>query len=582
MNQRALRSALAEVKTDLWQSKPTGRFFQSCLQPESHGVITENVALFKKLKRELYLYWPDNATVQEHPLEVMVRMAAKWDLNPVFRLRAAWKKGTGSQMLIIRRGSLGAVWKARRELGESGTQYETHVHRHMRALEAPDWFLPSFGLLRELESDIVDGVYATLRGEPNQQWYVLVNVGTGNISKMWYTHVDKHETTTKWAYEDKVLVEDKRTLAHLEKLIESYTVNDLAMGLSWVFIQSHLWLVTGKDYLMTTDQNTKELACMEYVNSRFGLLASVQQLESRYAPTEKLDDVKGYVQLVQDQLSSLVGSSWIDKQYREEVLAKLRDTELHALPADVFFLPSERTRLYSGFPTMDKNFTSNLIHASSHYQELQRDPLYQDLYDKHMVYQHYPAAYWYPLNRVEVAMAAFDAPLFYFDTTFAVNFAGLGTLLAKEFVKAFDVMGTKWDTKGDATQWWGAPFSPTYGERVRCNLHPTARGDTQNGRGNMTVFPLIPALEVSFAAYKKAVDFGDREGGDYRIAGLESYTDDQIFFMSFCYWMCSGTGAADRDQCNVPLKHFDAFVESFGCPEGSAMNDNEKCKFLPA
>ncbi|XP_077538791.1 neprilysin-4-like isoform X2 [Haemaphysalis longicornis] len=586
MNQRALQSSLAELKDDLWEGNQTTRFFRSCLQPESDSVIDANLESFRKLKREMHLLWPETGVYLSHPLEAMVAMAMRWDLNPVFRLQVALQKGTSSRILIIRRGRLGVAWKARREIRLSVAQYKEHVDFHLTYLDQGDGTANDiYPKLQNLEDDIIDGIYATLRGEPIQHWYTVVKLGTKpSIMEKWQRSLNPEGNPYgNWDGTNWVFVEDDRTLFHVENLLGNHTAKDLDMGLSWVFIKSHLWAVTGQHHFMIPDEDPtkKELACLEYVNSRFGLLTFARHIGRRYPTQKQRDDVSGYMHLVKDRVRSfLETASWIDKRVRDEAKTKLDDMELHGLPADVFFVPSERTKLYSGFPSMSKYFTSNLMEVSSKYQKLQMDPLYQDLYDKHMVYQHYPAAYWYPLNRVEVAMVALEPPLFYFNATYAINFAGLGSMVAKEIVKSFDEQGTRVDQRGEFAQWWGASNAYEYSQKVNCILNTAAGNDSRTGHQHIALFPAIPALEATFDAYKEAVKIDHRKIKDFKIVGLTQYTDDQIFFMSYCYWMCSGTGDVDRDQCNVPLKHFDAFAEVFKCPEGSAMNPSTKCKFF--
>ncbi|KAL3224572.1 hypothetical protein MRX96_049480 [Rhipicephalus microplus] len=100
----------------------------------------------------------------------------------------------------------------------------------------------------------------------------------------------------------------------------------------------------------------------------------------------------------------------------------------------------------------------------------------------------------------------------------------------------------------------------------------------------MGVLPTIPAIEAAFFAYRAVLhELQARLGfvADLRIPGLEKYNDDQVFFMTYCYTLCSKKGDKRAElECNVPLRHSHAFTSAFRCPGGSPMSAEEKCTFF--
>ncbi|KAH8009059.1 hypothetical protein HPB51_010249 [Rhipicephalus microplus] len=152
---------------------------------------------------------------------------------------------------------------------------------------------------------------------------------------------------------------------------------------------------------------------------------------------------------------------------------------------------------------------------------------------------------------------------------------GSGVWLAREIAKAIDPLGTTVNEYGENVTWWGQTLSSEYNHRLSCELGQAA------GHRVMGIFPWTPALEVSFSAYKAA--FQELQGRgpsvqDLRVRDLEEYSDDQLFFMTHCYPLCSKEGS--QQEWNVPLRHFYLFADAFGCPLGSPMSANSKCTFF--
>ncbi|KAL1471791.1 hypothetical protein MTO96_039724, partial [Rhipicephalus appendiculatus] len=82
------------------------------------------------------------------------------------------------------------------------------------------------------------------------------------------------------------------------------------------------------------------------------------------------------------------------------------------------------------------------------------------------------------------------------------------------------------------------------------------------------LFPHMPALEIAYRAFKSAVaSRPEGKVGEMHLPNLEDYTEEQVFFLTYCHGMGAPTGdrrAARR--CNVPLRNFRPFAKAFGCP----------------
>ncbi|KAH7946454.1 hypothetical protein HPB49_025391 [Dermacentor silvarum] len=513
-------------------------------------------------------------------MDVMLEMAIKWDINFLFRLQAVDSQATG-KVLVIRRARHSAAWVDRLANPVNLVEYKQHVERHLKVMHASSDI--NHTILMELENSFTAAILNTSR---EQSWLTLgkfdsktKSIGKGVFLKYMRLHYSKDQLGHSWASENWAVLEDANTLTNVDQLFEKHTHEHLLIGIAWLFIQSHLWAVAGQPELMFHNDidEKKKRACLEYVNSRFGLLTSAEYLTQLFQTPESRHDVSNFLLSLKNELKSLAKNSrWIDLETRETAELKIERVALNVLPAEQFFMPLERALLYQIFPSMnDSLFFESWLQASSTYQRLQSHERFRDLYSKRRTFGQEPLSYNYLLSVVDAAMVALEPPSYYVGAPFAINYAGAGTLFALEMSKSFDVLGTTVDNRGETVHWWGRAQSAEYDRRLSCDLGENA---------TIPLIPTIPALEASYSAYKTAVSRAAALRGarkELKIRGLNIYSEEQIFFMTYCYAFCGSEGSRGLlEKCNVPLRHFSPFAEVFGCPEGSPMNALKKCTFF--
>ncbi|XP_077534379.1 membrane metallo-endopeptidase-like 1 [Haemaphysalis longicornis] len=118
---------------------------------------------------------------------------------------------------------------------------------------------------------------------------------------------------------------------------------------------------------------------------------------------------------------------------------------------------------------------------------------------------------------------------------------------------------------------WQAKSRAEYYQKANCKMAD------KDAAGHAAIFPALPALVISYAVATHQRDF-------YRVVrgtGLNATSGPQLFFLSYCYAMCSANGSRASSQCNLPLRHFSHFARAFRCLPGSAMT-TEGCTFFSA
>ena len=94
-------------------------------------------------------------------------------------------------------------------------------------------------------------------------------------------------------------------------------------------------------------------------------------------------------------------------------------------------------------------------------------------------------------------------------------------------------------------------------------------------------------IREAFRAYQNYVSTNGREK---RLPGLERYTPEQMFFLSYANVWCNneipeyleyrvlyGVHSPNRYRIIGPLSNSDDFSQHFHCPVGSVMNPQTKC-----
>ncbi|KAL1467501.1 hypothetical protein MTO96_026021 [Rhipicephalus appendiculatus] len=172
-------------------------------------------------------------------------------------------------------------------------------------------------------------------------------------------------------------------------------------------------------------------------------------------------------------------------------------------------------------------------------------------------------------------------PFLYLYGPTGLNYGGLGTIIAHEFMHAYDVRNANpiyWRTKS---------FKDEYTKRAFClrSSHKSVlslsrqQEELDDTTDSENLCDLVGTV-VAHAAYSSLPEKYKSE----TLAGLNT-SSEQLFFISRCLNLCaqlsrSGKAYAPyRSRCIVPLMNMPEFASAFGCAAGTPMNPRNKCKF---
>ncbi|WP_256841096.1 M13 family metallopeptidase [Ornithinimicrobium cryptoxanthini] len=193
-------------------------------------------------------------------------------------------------------------------------------------------------------------------------------------------------------------------------------------------------------------------------------------------------------------------------------------------------------------------------------------------------------AYYHPmLNEIVFPAAILQPPFFDVEADDAVNYGGIGAVIAHEVGHGFDDQGSRFAGDGSLTDWWTEDDRAAFDERAQRliaqfdALEPRdAPGSKVNG--GLTVGENIGdlcGLAVSLVAYRLAT------GGE--APELDGWTGEQRFFIGFGQvWqgkarpeeakrLLSIDPHAPQDLRANLVRNIDAFHEAFDVQEGDGM-----------
>ncbi|HYN83718.1 MAG TPA: M13 family metallopeptidase [Pyrinomonadaceae bacterium] len=194
-------------------------------------------------------------------------------------------------------------------------------------------------------------------------------------------------------------------------------------------------------------------------------------------------------------------------------------------------------------------------------------------------------AYYNPAeNKIVFPAAILQPPVFHESFDRAVNYGGIGSVIAHEFTHAFDDEGSQYDGDGRLANWWTAEDLARFKEKQRLVVEQYSGYTALDGlrlNGELTVGENIADLGGVHVAFDAFEARQRREGRAPLIDGL---TPEQRFFVAWArVWRVNMTPEAVRLKVNTsttsyapfrvngPFSNHEGFIKAFGLKDGDPM-----------
>ncbi|KAK8781530.1 hypothetical protein V5799_017132 [Amblyomma americanum] len=561
------------------------RYFQSCMANRSEDLLKSEIEKFKSFKKGLGLKWPEEwpetGQLVQAPLKILLNLTVNWNINLLIKVRAMPPYRNRHKSVYISRGD----WY--RSLDRTDEQFTAIVKEHCDYLGVPppDDLLELKAHLQAITSETL--TFTSDAREEQKRTLRDINQNTVSRRDRWLQYLNEiFRPQFTWNPDDVVLIQHPGILTRLNRLLEKMPEGSFRMALSWVFIRMYMWIVIGKPELRVKGdanvlQTFRKQTCLSHVESTFGLVASASHIYERF--TRKMrENLADVFDMLREHIKiSFTSTSWIDDLVKKKSHEKLDGMWERVLPDNRFFSNYSLASLYRNFPEVGDSFMDNVVNIAKEFRKtLARDD-YVSIFSKRLGSGRVKSRYSYYYNSVSMDVGALEPPMLYADGTLAMIYGSLGTSLAASMVRSFDQRGILFNDKGEESPWWTAGHEE-YDKRVKCDLGGAADGHSPpdaspSGTFTNPLSSLVPALSATYLAYRKAIK---NEGlvDVFALQGLDTYSDDQVFFMTYCLMTCATD--TNGDECNVPLRHLRKFATVFGCSTGDGMNPSEKCTFF--
>ena len=193
-------------------------------------------------------------------------------------------------------------------------------------------------------------------------------------------------------------------------------------------------------------------------------------------------------------------------------------------------------------------------------------------------------AYYNPTtNEICFPAAILQPPFFYATGDDAINYGGIGVVIAHELSHGFDDQGRLFDKDGNLSDWWQEQDAENFKARAQLIVDHFNKIEVLPGimaNGSLTLGENIAdngGLNVAFAALQKALQ--EKPEGD-----IDGFTPAQRFFLSYATLWASNirdeeikrltmldVHALGKWRVNGTLPHVDAFLDAFDIKEGDTM-----------
>jgi putative endopeptidase len=202
-------------------------------------------------------------------------------------------------------------------------------------------------------------------------------------------------------------------------------------------------------------------------------------------------------------------------------------------------------------------------------------------------------------NSLNIPPGIIQPPFFDLAADPSVNFGSIGVVVGHELTHGFDLLGSKFDGKGNLQEWQTADDHRRFAEKTDCEVAEYGNFEAMPDPGNLPQLKVNGrltvaentadngGLRIAFQALTEALAAEGRIPPD----PTDGYSVKQRFFLSFAQVWCQNQGArsarqsaaADaqspgRSRVNGAIQNFDEFGKAFGCTRGTPMYPVNSCR----
>ncbi|MDQ6940353.1 MAG: M13 family metallopeptidase, partial [Verrucomicrobiota bacterium] len=196
------------------------------------------------------------------------------------------------------------------------------------------------------------------------------------------------------------------------------------------------------------------------------------------------------------------------------------------------------------------------------------------------------ASYNPTMNQITFPAGILQPPFFNKDADDAINYGGIGAVIAHEISHGFDDQGRQFDAAGNLRDWWTEESAAKYKERADKIVEQYSEYEPLPGlhiNGELTEGENLAddgGVKLAFAALKKAL----AKNPETATKKIDGFTPEQRFFLGWAQvWRANTRDEAlklrlntdphspTKYRCNGPLSNSPDFKAAFNLPDDCPM-----------
>jgi predicted metalloendopeptidase len=318
---------------------------------------------------------------------------------------------------------------------------------------------------------------------------------------------------------------------------------------------------------------------VETIDNSVGEALGKLYVAENFPPESKarmIDLVKNIQEAMADSIKT---RDWMDDATKQEALKKLA-----AFTVKIGY--PDKWRDYSTLKIDRTSFAGNSMRSAAFEVERQLKKIGKPI-DRSEWGMTPPTvnAYYNPnMNEIVFPAGILQPPFFNAKADDAVNYGGIGAVIAHEISHGFDDQGRQFDAQGNLRDWWTPESAAKYKERSDKIVQQYSEYEPLPGEhinGELTLGENIAddgGVKLSFAALQKALEkSGKREK-------IDGFTPEQRFFLGWAaVWRANtrepeikrrlvmDSHSPTKFRCNGPLSNTPEFQKAFNIPDGAPM-----------
>ncbi len=325
----------------------------------------------------------------------------------------------------------------------------------------------------------------------------------------------------------------------VDALIEDCPIEDLNVYFQWNFLRSIANYV-GKpfeeayfDFYGKTLSGSEEMQArwkrvMNFTNNAMGEAVGKLYVK-KYFPPEAKKRISELVGNLRETLAARINDAeWMQEDTKEKAFEKLSTMKLKVGYPD-------KWKDYTNLEIKEDAFVLNVLRARKFniQEEIKKIGKEADPGEWHMTPQTVNAYFNPTMNEIVFPAAILQPPFFDYKADDAVNYGGIGAVIAHEMTHGFDDKGRLYDKNGNLTNWWTKTDEENFNKRASklvALFNQFKPIENNNINGELTLGENIADLggvTISLEALKKTMD---NKVNEQKINGLPPI---QRFFISY-------------------------------------------------